>query len=147
MRPKQFFDLAILLKGGPASPQSYRTAISRAYYAVFHTGAAALMSIGIQLDAGPAAHGQVRNCLGASDDHDLEDARDLLRELHGRRIRADYRLDNIQVETRNEVDVACQEAAEAIKIFEDFSNDPTSKTAAISAMKEYARNILRVRVV
>ena len=65
MQPGRFWDLAILLKGGPASPQSYRTAIGRAYYAVFHVGAATLRAMGIQIDAGPGAHGQVRNCLGA----------------------------------------------------------------------------------
>jgi HEPN domain len=146
VRPGQFFDLAILLKGGPASPQAYRTAISRAYYAVFHLGAVTLKAVGIQIDAGPGAHGQLRNCLGALNDPDLEDARDLLRELHGRRIAADYRLDDARLETRNEADTACQEAADAIAIFEALSKDPASKDTAVKAMKQYARNTAGLRV-
>jgi uncharacterized protein (UPF0332 family) len=146
VHPWQFLDLAILLKGGHASPASYRTAVSRAYYAAFHLGVGILRAIGIQLGDGPAAHGELRHCLGASNDADLEDARDLLRSLHARRIRADYRMDDTVVETRKEADLACREATEAKLLFEALSNSPDGKNTAVMAMKQFARHTLGLRV-
>lgn len=145
MDPRRFLDLARLLKGGPATPESYRSAISRAYYAAFHVGVVSLDAIGIGLNEGPQAHGELPQCLGACQDADLDEARDHLRRLSGRRRRADYRLDDAAAETRKEADLACQEAAEAIRILDQLKRDP-GKQAAILAMKQYARARTGIRV-
>ena len=145
MDPRRFLDLARVYKGGHATAESYRSAISREYYAAFNVGVETLNTIGIQLTDGPGAHGELQQCLGVCEDPDLDDARDLLGNLSGRRRRADYRMDAAETETRKEADIACREAAEAIRILEMLINDP-SKNAAIIAMKDYARDTRHLRV-
>lgn len=145
MNPRLFLDLAVLYKGGRPTPESYRSAISRAYYAAFNVGVLTLKHVGIHLSEGPQAHGELRDCLGESDDADLVDARDFVRKLHSRRIRADYHMDDPVPEERNEADTACREAKESINIFESLSNDQ-SKAPAIAAMKRYARDVRHLRV-
>jgi hypothetical protein len=100
MDPRRFLQLAVTLKGGPASAEQYRTAIGRAYYAAFNVGVEAIKAIGIQPSRGPASHGELRNCLGACGDPDIRRASARLTMLHGRRIQADYEMSDPKVETR-----------------------------------------------
>jgi hypothetical protein len=143
--PRSFLQLALILKGGPGAPESYRSAISRAYYAAFNVGVETLKAIGIPLSEGPAGHGELRHCLGACGDPDLDDAGGLLGTLHGRRRRADYRMDDVDSETRNEADIAYLESRQVIGTLDVLRRDAT-KDAARTEMTRYARDVLRLPV-
>ena len=145
MDPRSFLQLALILKGGPAAPESYRSAISRAYYAAFNVGLEILEGIGIHLSEGPAGHGELRHCLGSCGDPDLDDACSLLGTLHGRRRRADYMMDDIDSETRNEADIAYLESRQIIEALDLLRRDP-SKDAARAEMRRYARDVRRLPV-
>ncbi len=145
MDPERFLELARILKGGPGTPENYRTAISRAYYAAFHVGVEALRSIGIRPSDGPGGHGEVVRCLGACGASDLQEAGIRLKILHSRRRQADYKLSDLNVETRQEADLACLDSKEII----DQVNSLASKgpnAAAISEMRQFARDILKLQV-
>ena len=145
MDPRSFLQLALVLKGGHGAPESYRSAISRAYYAAFNVGVETLKAIGIQVSEGPAGHGELRHCLGASGDPDLDDASGLLGTLHGRRRRADYRMDDIDSETRNEADIAYLESRQIIETLDILRRD-ASKDGARTEVRRYARDVLRLAV-
>jgi uncharacterized protein (UPF0332 family) len=85
-RWEDFLDLAHELASRPGEEGALRTAISRAYYAAFHTGRSHLAQAGVGIDRTGRAHQRVRDELGA---------RDLLLEqflfrLHDWRKQADY---------------------------------------------------------
>ena len=62
MDPHDFYQLASQLANSPHAAE-LRTAISRAYYAIYHVGVTPLESLGFRLSSGPAGHGDVRNRL------------------------------------------------------------------------------------
>jgi len=84
MDPRDFLDLAKKLSGGSTAAE-YRTAISRAYYATYHVGAAFLKDIGCPISAGPQAHGEVRNDLSNCGDAELAGVGSQLADLHKKR--------------------------------------------------------------
>ncbi len=145
MDPERFLELARILKGGPGTPENYRTAISRAYYAAFHVGVTALKAIGIRASDGPGGHGEVVSCLGACGDSDLQEASMRLKILHGRRRQADYKLSDLNVETRQEADLACLDSKEIIDQINNLQSKG-SRGAAISEMRQFARDILKLQV-
>jgi uncharacterized protein (UPF0332 family) len=145
MDPARFLDLALILKGGHATPESYRTAISRSYYAAFHVGVKALKVVGIRPSDGPGGHGEVVRCLGACGDTDMLKAANRLRTLHGRRLQADYDLNDPGVECRTEADIACIESSQIIDQIDKLISD-INKAAARSEMRRVARDIFKLPV-
>jgi HEPN domain len=146
MDPRRFLDLAVTLKGGPATAEWYRTAIGRAYYAAFNVGVESIKAIGIRPKPGPSGHGDVRNCLGACSDRELRKASARLRSLHGRRIIADYEMSDPGVETRNEADTACMEANEIIDIVGKLASN-LDKDIARMEIRQAARDIFKLTVI
>jgi hypothetical protein len=145
MDPRRFLELALILKGGRGTPENYRSAISRAYYAAFNVGVETCKAIGIQLNDGPSGHGELRDCLGACGDSDLDRTSDLLKMLHRRRRQADYRMDDPESETRKEADLAYLESKQIIEAFDELKSEK-AKDVARSEMKRYARDVRQLRV-
>jgi uncharacterized protein (UPF0332 family) len=91
MEPLLFLEVAKKFLNIP-SEAAYRSAVSRAYYAVFHEASTFLRQLGFKIAKGPQAHGEIparfSNC-GVADG--VQIAR-YLNELHHRRILADYDL-------------------------------------------------------
>jgi hypothetical protein len=75
-----------------------RTAVSRAYYGVFHLALAFLSDLGILIPANANAHAAAQRYLIASGHPDAQHAGTLLGDLHSDRIKADYRLDDARFE-------------------------------------------------
>jgi uncharacterized protein (UPF0332 family) len=145
MAPERFLDLALILKGGPATAENYRTAISRAYYAAFHVGVAMLETLGIRTTEGPGGHGDVVRCLSACHDHELQEAGVRLRILHSRRRQADYKLTDPNAETRREADLACLDSREIIERIDSL--DILGRDAeSIFQIRQFASDILKLEV-
>ena len=108
-----FVDLAEKLAAKPNDEAAARTAISRAYYAAFHTGRDYLVRAGISLDRSCSAHRQVQDALRTKNAEIAQD----LELLHFWRKRADY--DNLQLidvdEQANSAVILTRETINAIK--------------------------------
>jgi len=145
MDPRRFLELAVILKGGQASPEFYRTSISRAYYAAFNFGVQTLASIGVRCSKGPGAHGDLTKCLGGCGVQACEKAGARLQALRGRRIDADYEMEEIGSETRKEADLACLEANAVMVALGKLTDDPTMALSRAS-VKRHASEVLRLSV-
>jgi len=93
MNPFLFYLLAERLATDPASgPAEFRTAISRAYYAAYHSARDFLTGLGINPPAGSVGHGKVPIALQNLTDPAIRQAGNTLDTLKGERNRADYAL-------------------------------------------------------
>jgi len=108
-----FMDLAEDLAARANDEAAARTAISRAYYATFHTGRDYLVRTGIGLDRSRNAHRQVQDALRTKNAEIGQD----LELLHFWRKKADY--DNLQLtdvdEQANSAVILARETIDAIK--------------------------------
>jgi uncharacterized protein (UPF0332 family) len=126
MNPKEFLVFAQNIPKN--SKAASRSAISRAYYAAFHEGQELLKLIGIELTK-PAERREIHiltyTCLDSSRNEFLVEAGRLLRDLHRRRIEADYRLDKENVESEAVVRDCLVNAEEIVSLldqpFPDYS--------------------------
>jgi hypothetical protein len=90
---------ALRLLQNDRTPAGYRSAISRAYYAAFHSAREFIQGmLAVPLTEGPAAHGQVRNHLVSTGAEEIDQVSLDLANLHSERIAADYRLMKRHVE-------------------------------------------------
>lgn len=136
MRPEAYLDVADELMGAGGAAR-LRSAVSRAYYAVFHVATQATVALG-----GPAR----------SSDHELTGARfqssadPVISELGQRflnlktaRHRADYRLaGGADVEDPVAVAALVREARELAEAFKELPRGPLREAAA-GAISEYER--------
>ena len=139
MSPHEFLILARELQAAP-SEAHWRTAVSRAYYAAFHTARQLLRTWGFQIGTADQAHAGITRRLAASKRADLEKASRELSELRSKRNVADYDLDRAFLQ---ETAVKCVSAAGLVLniLNRDFALE--QKQQAIQAMRDYERNVLR----
>lgn len=130
MDPRDFLALAKRLSSS-AAPAGCRTAISRAYYAAFHVGAAHLRDLGFSIGKGAAGRGEVQRCLMNSGDPAVASAAQALSHLHTRRIRADYQLDRPEAEQPGNVRTLTDVAGDVIQALDSAFRGP--RRAAIEA--------------
>ncbi|MDX1969805.1 MAG: hypothetical protein SFV23_21715 [Planctomycetaceae bacterium] len=93
MHGSEFIDVStqIVGLGAPGS----RSATSRAYYGSFHAVLELLDEVECRLPTKGASHDLAHQCLGKAADERAKQAAHLLADLHSRRIKADYRLDQL----------------------------------------------------
>jgi uncharacterized protein (UPF0332 family) len=75
-------------------PASCRTAVSRAYYALFHVARDLLDENKFRIDRSDSAHEQVFRHLHNSGDPEVAEIGQYLNDLRSRRNKADYRIDD-----------------------------------------------------
>jgi uncharacterized protein (UPF0332 family) len=131
MDPRAFRDLAtqlVVSKGANAA--SFRTAISRAYYASFHVASQTIENLGFPPPKGANAHKQVAQLLQESGENELQSLGGMLGDLHTTRLLADYRLDRSDVETRRSGQSAVETCIQIVDGLEQFMADAARKSAA-----------------
>ena len=99
MTGNDFITLAGWIVASGADAARCRTAISRAYYGAFHLALDFIEDIGGTVHRNASAHIQVQRLLKASGQPPAQEAGALLEDLHGDRIKADYRFRNTTVES------------------------------------------------
>jgi uncharacterized protein (UPF0332 family) len=135
MDPRDFQVLASeLVRGSRAS--EYRTAVSRAYYAVHNVGFEILTEFGFNIRKNFSGHADVWDRLSNSGDSDLEKIGSQLSNLHGQRIHADYRMDKREVESSKTAQAIVETARKMIQIL-DGSRSDTKRNQIISAIKKW----------
>jgi uncharacterized protein (UPF0332 family) len=119
MRPREFLDLAAQLAES-VGPAAYRTAISRAYYAVFNTAEEFLERMGFSRPKRDY-HVILQRRLLVSGDKELTKMGSDLGDFHVKRIRADYKMADKGSENQQN---ACAAVVEATRMIEGLENCP-----------------------
>jgi hypothetical protein len=143
MDPQEFLQLASELVRGSRAAE-LRTAISRAYYAVYNVSVEILAGMGFRIDRGPGGHGDVQKYLGNSRDPEVEKIGSQLVDLHGRRIRADYRLDNKDIENQKTARALVEQAGRMIRTLDECRSEPR-RAQIINAIRDWERKVSRPR--
>ena len=137
MDPREFQQLASKLILG-ASVSEFRTAISRAYYATYNVGVEILVRMGFQIGKGPGGHGDVWKRLSNSGHTEVEKVGSQLNDLRSKRIQADYRLNDQEVENQKTAQAIVEQANRMIKTLDECCSG--SRCAQIvSAIREWER--------
>jgi hypothetical protein len=134
MDPRDFHQLAARLAAAGGAAEA-RSAISRAYYAVFNVAAQSLRQLGFAVGRGAAAHGEVEKCLSNSGDADAQQVGSRLSVLHSRRNRADYQLDKSDVEDAREARVVVGQASDMIRALDTAFGGPQRAQLQASIQK------------
>jgi hypothetical protein len=137
--PREFQRLAIELaqRGGPAE---LRTAIGRAYYAVFNTSAEMLRRFKVPVTRNAAGHGEVLRYLGNSGDAELIDAGYKLGTLRARRNAADYDLTSSEAENANTVRSVVETARRILEVI-DACQAPSRSANVAAAIEAYLQKL------
>ena len=139
MNPRDFHRLAARLMTD-FSPAAARTAISQAYYASYNVAVETLTEMGFRVSRGPAGHGEVQNRLLSSGDTEVMRVGSQLADLHRRRIQADYRLDNVDVERLKTVRALIEQAGKMINILDACRTDPRRNHIIVS-IQDWERKV------
>jgi hypothetical protein len=144
MNPDEFLDLAIKLSNGPSEAER-RTAVSRAYYGIFHLAHKLVTMCGVRL-AVNEAHAKLCHCLKSGcKNSDAQSAGSKLDTLRESRRRSDYELGDGNCKNARWVQLQIGLARQAADALALCSRDPVF--AEISAeIREYAKSVrLQVR--
>lgn len=139
MNPRDFHQLASELCQGNRAV-NFRTAISRAYYAVYNVGFEILSGMGFRLSTGSAGHGDVRNRLSNSGEEQIVSIGSKLSTLESMRIKADYKLDRKDVENPKTAQAIVRQVEEIIQTLDTFCSGP-DRDSIIRAIKEWEQKI------
>jgi uncharacterized protein (UPF0332 family) len=118
-----------------------RSAISRAYYALFHEGCGFLGKLHFPRSKGPQAHGEVRNRLNNCGDQSMQEVSRLLAQLHKQRLTADYDLEDKTLLDINTCRLLVKSAAIGIAYLDAARQSPTQSALIRSGIREYERKI------
>jgi uncharacterized protein (UPF0332 family) len=136
MQPRDFHQTAAELAAHGRRPADFRSAISRAYYATYHTALELLKAMGFSPDEGWRAHTDVRDYLNNSGDPQLIELAGTLANLHGRRKDADYKLSLEYVNKQAVATAAVQQADKAIYNLVARCNS-AQRSTIIAAIKKW----------
>jgi len=138
MNPREFLTLAQRLSL-ETTEAAWRSAISRAYYAVFHVARQLLEDLGFTVPRADRAHGYLWLRLANCGDARVQQAGRDLNDLRRHRNEADYDLAR-SIQSRI-AQIHEQLAAQIIQVFETATLEPT-RTQITDAMKIYERDVL-----
>lgn len=106
-----------------------RSATSRAYYGAFHAALELFEEFGCAIPSSGKSHNLVPICLGKSNVAEARRAGRELSDLHSKRIRADYRLDDVRVgrtETGRRSVEAASDVARLLDVIREECNENSS---------------------
>ena len=143
MKPEEFISFAnrmAAMLGGKADGAIIRSVVSRSYYGAFH------MALDVLKELGCAPrddnHGQVRRIFQYSGNDDAVAAANTLRDMHGDRIEADYKLTNVKIETCRFAQLAIESASEfssRLNALQQTCSDSALRQQVVSAMRQYCQ--------
>jgi uncharacterized protein (UPF0332 family) len=139
MDPRDFNQVAIdiVVRRPLTGPAAYRSAISRAYFAVLNAAADVLSGIGHSPGKGDSKHKRLVIYLQQSGDAKLEDAGARIDDLRNQRNSADYDMGDITVERLDKARFAAETARQAIEYLDEFASDSARRDAAADAIARY----------
>ncbi len=139
MNPREFHKLATELVRG-SRPVDYRTAISRAYYAVYNVCGDVLESMGFRVSKGPAGHGEVQVKFHNCGVPEVIRVASQLSDLQGQRIKADYRMNERIVESEATAKTLVEQAGRMLNILQQCLCEP-KRSEIKKAIQQYEQKI------
>jgi uncharacterized protein (UPF0332 family) len=140
MSPRDPLDVAAALITGIHEAE-WRSAVSRAYYAVFHAARDLLRQCGFAVPNGDQAHGYLWLRLANAGHPDVKQAGVDVQELRKGRNRADYDLD---LTIAHKTALGYVELADTIfAVMEIAAGEPGVCATITEAMKVYERDVLK----
>jgi uncharacterized protein (UPF0332 family) len=115
MKPNQFLIFAEILLKQPLNPALCRSAVSRAYYGAYHHVKEFIESAGVTILSGPEGHADVWKHLADVGDADIEKVGNDIATLRGMRNEADYKLSELRLEKKPNVDREVENARDIIE--------------------------------
>jgi uncharacterized protein (UPF0332 family) len=137
---RDFLTVANALAVAPTEAE-WRSAISRAYYAAFHSAREFLTRLRFRVPAGEQAHAYLWLRLSNTSDLKADSIGRLLRDLRGRRNNADYDLG--RPPSRANASDAAVDARDLITTMDAMFGTPT-ETVIRDGIRSYEKNILQV---
>jgi uncharacterized protein (UPF0332 family) len=117
-----------------------RSAISRAYYALFHSAAQFLAELGFHIEQGPGVHGAVRNRLYNCGVEQLVDFAQTMDELRTQRNKADYDMNSKEFQNQAISALKVAAAELASEIVSQCNVEPL-RSQIRNNIREYERKI------
>ena len=118
-----------------------RSATSRAYYGAFHEALRLLDEFGCKVPRNGAAHSITPDCLEKSTHDSAKSAGQMLSNLHTKRIKADYRLEEPGPDGTAFGKLAIEAATTIEQLLNDFRREcaktPTLKSQLHAEVKKY----------
>ena len=145
MDPRKFCELAghLAVRSDAAA---HRSAISRAYYSLFHVVLQYMLKVKMPLPKKlPEGHETVYRLLYSSNDPILMEVARHLHGLHVRRNDADYDLDEVYMENSQTAMKYVEVAQRATDQFDQCCQDPTRMAQAMDNVRRYATNVLKLK--
>jgi len=138
MNPREFCTVAGAFAARGEAAAS-RSAISRAYYSLFHVVLDFLITNQVRLPKNkPESHTLIYRLLFNCGDRDLRLVASALNDLRGQRNDADYDMKNRDVELRSTAQAAVERARREITRFAAFIQNQTGIASAVQGIKLHA---------
>lgn len=139
MDPNRFLAQAWRLLEQDKTPEGYRSAISRAYYAAFHVACQFLATIDISVRRDASGHTDAYQYLSNSKDAEMERAGNSLDDLRTKRNQADYRMSEVGVEKEKTATALVNQASEIIVAVGECRRERQRMDAVKTAIKAWQR--------
>ena len=145
MNPREFCTVAgVFAARGEAAAS--RSAISRAYYSLFHVVLDFLVAHQVKLPKKrPECHQLIFRLLFNCGNEDLKLVASALNDLRGLRNDADYDMNNRDVELPSVARAAVERALREISRFDAFIHSQTEITSVVQAIKLHATSVEKIR--
>ena len=140
MNPRDFLDTASRLSSS-SSPTAadLRTSVSRAYYAAFNVALEFLRNAGVKPPDGWEGHRLVSEALQYSDDHEIRAGAAELTDLRKARWKADYEMDDTEVEYERTVRKLVARSRQMIRKLDNCSLDEVRRRDTSMKIRKWAQ--------
>jgi len=140
MNGEDFLEVSRLLLKTPTEA-AYRTAVNRAYYAVFHCCTAFFSELGLKISDGPQTHGQLLSRINNCGTPELQNVHAPLFDLYKRRRIADYNLNSSQFNAQAFVALDVASAGQIIATIKRCQQSQPLRIQIRDGIREYERRI------
>jgi len=140
MSGEEFLEVSKNLLKTP-NEAAYRTAVNRAYYAVFHCSAAFFSELGLKISDGPQTHGQFLARINNCGTPELQSIHTNLVDLYKRRRLADYDLSSPLFHVQSLVALLVASAAQMIATIKGCQQSQDLCIQIRHNIREYERKI------
>lgn len=138
MKPKAFYNLAYSLAHNGSGPEDFRSAISRAYYAVYNTADNVVCELVGKLDRPErqSYHLRMRDCLKCSHDQLIIQTGHQMWDMFQQRKDADYVMSDpvVDVENPKTAQAVVQQAKKLIERLETAMDNPGRRNRIQTAL-------------
>ena len=118
-----------------------RTAVNRAYYAIYHCSSEFLSELGLKTSSGPQTHGQLQARVNNCGVTEFQQLYRIIHKLYDNRLLADYDLKNDDFKSQSTTAFLIASAKQAIAIIDDCKKSPNLCNRICQGIREYEKKL------